>query len=70
VPSDDGFGFDDDERIGPAAPEATEDGPEEAVTTIHPWARALAFEDGDLLAESQDFQGGIRSGLKENAEAG
>jgi hypothetical protein len=28
----------------------------------------LAFEHGDLLAESEDLQGGIASGTEENAE--
>ena len=60
MPSDDGFGFDDEEDIGPAGPEATEDGPKEPVASVEgrPWA--LAFEHGDLLAESKDFQRCIR----------
>jgi hypothetical protein len=30
--------------------------------------RSFAFEHGDLLAESEDLQGGIASGTEENAE--
>jgi hypothetical protein len=61
VPCDDGFGFDDEEDIGPAGPEATEDAPKEPVASVEGRPRALAFEHGDLLAEGKDFQPCISS---------
>ena len=45
-------------------------GPEQPVAGIQGWPRSLALEDGELLAESQDFQGSIGSGAKESAHGG
>jgi hypothetical protein len=44
-----------------------ERGPEQPVTGVEGWPRSLALEDGDLLAESQDFQGSIGSYAEESA---
>ena len=48
---DDGLRFDNQEDIGPAEPKA-ERSPEQPVTGVQGWPRSLAFEDGELLAES------------------
>ena len=56
-----GFWFDNQQDIGPAGPEAAEGGPEEPVASVRVWPRTLAFENGQLLAEGQNFQGGIGS---------
>ena len=47
-----------------------EHGPEQPVAGIQGWPRSLALEDGELLAESQDFQGSIGSGATESAHGG
>ena len=60
--------FDDQEDLGPPRPQAAEGGPEEAVARIQGWPRSLAFEDGELLAESEDFKGCIASRADENTE--
>jgi len=69
MPADHGLGFDDEEDIGLAGPEAAEGGPEEAVAKIQRWPRSLAFEHGDLLAQSEDLQRGIASCTEENTES-
>jgi hypothetical protein len=69
MPADDGLRLDNQEDIGPAGPEATEGGPEEAVASIQGWPRSLAFEHGELLAQSEDFQGHVTSRTEENAES-
>src|SRR5215472_85858 len=67
VPPDDGFGFDDDERIGQR--------PQKRRRMVQK-RRSQPFSRGrgrlrlrTATGWRQDFQGGIRSGLKENAEA-
>ena len=68
VPSDDGFRFDNQEDIGPARPKAAESGSKHPVTGAQgrPWV--LPFEDGDLLAESQDFECGLGASPEARAE--
>ena len=68
VPCADGFWFDNQKDIGPAGPKLAEGGPEEPVTDVQVWPRALAFENGELLTEGQDFQGGIGSCPEGGAE--
>jgi hypothetical protein len=70
VPCDNSLRFDNQEDIGPARPKTAERGPEQPVTGDQGWPRSLAFEDGNLLAESQDFQGSIGSGPEESAHGG
>ena len=62
------LGFDDEEDIGPAGPEAAERGPAEAVARIQGRPRSLAFEHGDLLAQSEDLQSCVASRTEENTE--
>ena len=45
-----------------------ERGPEEAVEASQRRPRPLAFEHGDLLPESEDFQGGIGATADEHAD--
>jgi hypothetical protein len=68
MPADHGLGFDDEEDIGLAGPEAAEGGPEEAVARIQRRSRSLAFEHGDLLAQSEHLQGCVNSRTEENTE--
>ena len=56
VPCDDGFWPDNQQDIGPARPKAAERR-EQPVRGVEGWPRSLALEDGELLAESQEFQG-------------
>src|SRR5215472_15065997 len=69
MPSDHGLRLDNDEDLGPAGPDAAEGGPEEAVPTIQGRPRSLAFEHGDLLAQSEDLHGCVASRTEENAES-
>src|SRR5215471_3692130 len=68
APADDGLPFHNEEDISPAGPDATEGGPEEADARIQGRPRSLAFEHGDLLAQSEDLQGCVASRTEENAE--
>ena len=68
VPADDGRGFHNDEDVFPARPETPERRPEQTVQEIQSWPRTLAFENGDLLAKSEDFDGGVASTAEENAD--
>jgi len=60
--------LDNEEDVGPAGPKATEGGPEETVARIQGRPRSLAFEHGELLAQSEDLQGHVASRTEENAE--
>jgi hypothetical protein len=68
MPADDSLRFDNEEDMGPAGPEATEGGPEETVARIQERPRSLAFEHGDLLAQSEDLHCCVTSRTEENAE--
>jgi hypothetical protein len=67
VPADDGLGLHDDEDVGPAGPKAAQKGPEQPVGCTQIGAGTFPFEHGDLLSESEDFEGGIAAGAKEHA---
>ena len=47
MPGDDRLGLDDDEDVGPTAPESVEGGPEEPVQGVQRWPRPFAFEYGE-----------------------
>jgi len=68
VPANDRFGFDGEEDLRPAAPEATEGGPEQAIASVQPRSGSLALEHCDLLAQSEDFQSGVGSRAEEHTE--
>jgi hypothetical protein len=63
------FGFDNQQDIGPAGPEAAQRGPKQAVTRVQERTRSLAFENGDLLPKGEDLQGSIDPCAEENSEA-
>ena len=50
MPTDDGFGLDDDKGFGPTGPTATEGNPEDPVQPVQLGPGTLAFEHGELLA--------------------
>jgi hypothetical protein len=58
----------DDEDVGLAEPDAAEDGPEEPVQPIQTGAGPFPFENRDLLSEGEDFEGGVASTAKEDAD--
>jgi hypothetical protein len=68
MPANDGIWFDNEKDIGPTGPHAAEGSPKQPVASIQGWPRSLAFEHGELLAESEDFQGGIGSRTEEYRE--
>jgi hypothetical protein len=68
MPADDGLWLDNEEHIGPAGPEAAQDGPKQPVARVQGWPRSFALEHRDLLPKSKDFQGCIASCTEENSE--
>jgi hypothetical protein len=52
MPADHSLGFDNEEDLGPAGPEAAESHPEQPVPSVQGRPRSLALEHGDLLAQS------------------
>jgi hypothetical protein len=55
-------------NCGPAGPGAVERSPEEPVHGVQCWPRP--FEHGDLQSEGEDFEGGLASTAKEDADHG
>ena len=68
MPADHGLGLDNDEDITPARPETVECRSEESIQGVQQWARAFAFEHGDLLSQGKDFKSRIASALEEDAD--
>ena len=68
MPADDGVGLRDNHDIASARPEITECHPEESIPRAQHWARAFAFEHGQLLSKGKDFKGCIASALEEDAD--
>jgi hypothetical protein len=66
MPADHSLGFDNEEDLGPAGPEAAESHPEQPVPSVQGRPRSLALEYGDLLAQSEDLQGSVASRTEEN----
>jgi hypothetical protein len=52
MPADHSLGFDNEEDLGPAGPEAAESHPEQPVASVQGRPRSLAFEHGDLLSRT------------------
>ena len=44
--------------------------PEESVQRVQYWPQPFPLEDGDLLPESEDFEGGVARAAEEDAESG
>jgi hypothetical protein len=55
VPTDNGFGRDDEECLFPAGPASTNEQPEELVEPIEPWAWMTPLEPDELLTKGQIF---------------
>ena len=66
MPPNDSFGFDDDQRLSPIAPETTKHDPEKTVFCSNLRPFLMTFPDGQLPAERKVFQNqiGILSGSK------
>jgi len=56
VPTDYGFGRDDDESLFPLRPELTSSDPEKPVEQIEPWPRMPTLQNCELLPEREVFQ--------------
>lgn len=68
MPANHGFGLDQDEGLGPTGPDVAKGGPKQPIAGVQGWPRSLAFQHGDLLAQSSDFEGGITPTSKERAQ--
>jgi hypothetical protein len=70
MPTDNGFGLDDDEGLGPTGPTATEGNPEDPIQPLQfgPWT--VAFEYCELLPQGQNLEGVITPTSNEHAERG
>ena len=51
MPSDHGFGLDDDERLPPALPDAAEENPDQSVTVLQRRTLSTAAKDLELVAQ-------------------
>jgi hypothetical protein len=58
---------DDDENIAPARPQTVQRCPEEPVAGVQFWPRPFTLENRDLLAQGEDFDGGVAPAPKEDA---
>src|SRR5262249_31489779 len=70
MPADHGFGLHDEENIGPAGPQTLQGSPEQPAERSQSGTWSLAIEDGNLLAESKNFQGDIATSTEEDATRG
>jgi hypothetical protein len=68
MPSNDGVGGDDDQRVTPARPEAREQDPEHSVAVPQGWALPSPLEDLDLMAKGDVLEGEHLSGSKLGAQ--
>jgi hypothetical protein len=68
MPSDDGIGFDEDERVRPTRPKGAESDPEETVDWSKVRAGTLAPEHGKLMAEGEDFEAEVVAGTEEGLQ--
>jgi len=59
MPTNDSFGFDEDQWLLPVAPETTKHNPEKTVFCWNLWPFLMTFPDGQLLAERKVFQSQI-----------
>ena len=68
MPGDDGLRLDDDEDVAPGRPQVTQRRPEESVPGVQFRPRPFTLENRDLLAQGEDFDRGIASAPKEDAQ--
>ena len=60
MPADDGLRLDEDKNAPPPGPESRERHPEGPVERREPGPRMLVYEDGQLLAERELYDGLVR----------
>lgn len=65
---DDRLGLHDDEEVGPAGPDAAQDGPDEPGEWTELRARLVSLEHGDSLPQSEDRQCEIAPAAEEDAD--
>jgi hypothetical protein len=53
VPTEHGFGGDDNEGLLPSGPEPAGDDPEDLIKHLQSWPGMLSFQYGELLAEGE-----------------
>jgi len=68
VPSDDGFGRDDEERLFPARPTSTDQQPEELAEQIQLWAWMVPLEHDELSTKRQILKNKTGMRAKESKE--
>jgi hypothetical protein len=68
--ADDGFWFHQHEDVGPAGPTAAQGGPEEPVERVQRRPRSFPLENGDLLSQGENFEGGLAAIAEEDADGG
>ena len=61
MPADDGLGFDQQDGLRPAVPQAGEQDPEQPVGGSQAWTRGGPVEDGQLMAQREvlEHQGAV-----------
>ncbi len=70
VPADDGFRLHDDEEVGPPRAETAQRSPEQPIKGVQRWARPLALQYGDLLAQGEHLERGIPTTAQEDPDRG
>ncbi|HTP31975.1 MAG TPA: hypothetical protein VMJ75_07375 [Candidatus Acidoferrales bacterium] len=70
MPTDDGFGLDDNQRILPARPGRLQDCPEQLIQKAQRRPGPFPLQDGPLLAQGEDFDSKVSATLKERASGG
>jgi hypothetical protein len=64
VPSDDGFGLDQCQRLSPIGPVSQQENPEDSVPIGQARPFRVSFQDIELMTERKVFQGQCASGLQ------
>ena len=70
VPADDGFRLHDHEEVGPPRAETAQRSPEQPIKGVQRWARPLALQYGDLLAQGEHLERGIPTTAQEDPDRG
>ena len=61
MPPDDGFGFDDDESVGPTRPDMAKQNPEQSAAPAEPRPWSSLLQNGELLTQGSIFESEIKS---------
>ena len=70
MPGDNGFRFDDNQRIALCRPITAEKNPEYSILDSQPRASMFSLEYAQLLTEGNDLQAEIITGTEEDVEEG